>query len=292
MKRSEHREAIDRACRRIESSDKSPDLATLAAEAGLSPWHFQRLFKATVGLSPKRYAMARREQDFGRTLAGARSVTDAIYDSGYAASSAAYRDSQSLGMPPAALKNGGVNESIRYATAKTSLGPILVAATVRGICMVEFGASRTLLEQLHARFPKACLVKADAALDAWVRRVVEQIDSPRVATSLPLDIRGTAFQRRVWHALTRLAPGETVSYGELARRLKAPSSTRAVARACATNGIAVLVPCHRVVAADGSLTGYKWGIERKRELLEREDALDADRPARARASAGRRTQLR
>jgi len=122
--------------------------------------------------------------------------------------------------------------------------------------------------------------------------VVEQIDSPRVATSLPLDIRGTAFQRRVWHALTRLAPGEIVSYGELARRLKAPSSTRAVARACATNGIAVLVPCHRVVAADGSLTGYKWGIERKRELLEREDALDADRPARARASAGRRTQLR
>lgn len=292
MKRSEHREAIDRACRRIESSDKSPDLATLAAEAGLSPWHFQRLFKAAVGLSPKRYAMARREQDFGRTLAGARSVTDAIYDSGYATSSAAYRDSQSLGMPPAALKNGGVNESIRYATAKTSLGPILVAATVRGICMVEFGASRTLLEQLHARFPKASLVKADAALDAWVHRVVEQIDSPRVATTLPLDIRGTAFQRRVWHALTRLAPGETVSYGELARRLKAPSSTRAVARACATNGIAVLVPCHRVVAADGSLTGYKWGIERKRELLEREEALDADRPARARASAGRRTQLR
>jgi len=292
MKRSEHREAIDRACRRIESSDKSPDLATLAAEAGLSPWHFQRLFKAAVGLSPKRYAMARREQDFGRRLAGARSVTDAIYDSGYAASSAAYRDSQSLGMPPAALRSGGENESIRYATAKTSLGPILVAATVRGICMVEFGAGRTLLEELHARFPKASLVKADAALDTWVRRVVETIDSPREAAALPLDLRGTAFQRRVWHALTRLAPGETVSYGELARRLKAPSSTRAVARACATNGIAVLVPCHRVVAADGSLTGYKWGIERKRKLLGLEDVLASGKPTRASARVGGKPQLR
>ncbi len=150
MKRSEHREAIDRACRRIESSDKSPDLATLAAEAGLSPWHFQRLFKAAVGLSPKRYAMARREQDFGRTLAGARSVTDAIYDSGYATSSAAYRDSQSLGMPPAALKNGGVNESIRYATAKTSLGPILVAATVRGPVALATALGRDWDERLHA----------------------------------------------------------------------------------------------------------------------------------------------
>jgi len=245
-----------------------------------------------VGLSPKRYAMARREQDFGRRLAGARSVTDAIYDSGYSASSAAYRDSRSLGMPLAALRSGGANESIRYATAKTSLGPILVAATVRGICMVEFGAGRTLLDELHARFPKATLVKADGTLDAWVRGVVEKIDSPRVDLALPLDIRGTAFQRRVWHALTRLAPGETVSYSELARRLKAPTSTRAVARACATNGIAVLVPCHRVLAANGNLTGYKWGIERKRKLLGMEDALASEKPARARASAGGKSQLR
>jgi AraC family transcriptional regulator of adaptative response/methylated-DNA-[protein]-cysteine methyltransferase len=236
--------------------------------------------------------MARREQDFGRRLAGARSVTDAIYDSGYSTSSAAYRDSQSLGMPPAALRSGGANESIRYATAKTSLGPILVAATVRGICMVEFGAGRTLLGELHARFPKATLVAADGTLDAWVRGVVEKIDSPREDAALPLDIRGTAFQRRVWHALTRLPPGETVSYSELARRLKAPSSTRAVARACATNGIAVLVPCHRVVAADGSLTGYKWGIERKRRLLELEDAPAGGRPTRASARAGGKPQLR
>jgi AraC family transcriptional regulator of adaptative response/methylated-DNA-[protein]-cysteine methyltransferase len=172
MKTREHRNAIDRACRRIESSQVPPDLATLAAEAGLSPWHFQRVFKAAVGLSPKRYAMARREQDFSRRLSGARSVTDAIYDAGYAASSAAYRDSRALGMPPAALLAGGANESIRHATASTSLGPILVAATERGICMVEFGAAKVLLQQLHARFPKAALEPADGALDAWVRRVV------------------------------------------------------------------------------------------------------------------------
>jgi AraC family transcriptional regulator of adaptative response/methylated-DNA-[protein]-cysteine methyltransferase len=236
--------------------------------------------------------MARREQDFGRRLAGARSVTDAIYDSGYAASSAAYRDSQALGMQPAALRAGGANESIRYATARTSLGPILVAATERGICMVEFGAARSLIEQLRSRFPNASLTPADDGLDGWVRRVVEIIDSPLLEASLPLDIRGTAFQRRVWHALTRLVPGETVSYGELARRLKAPTSTRAVARACATNSIAVLVPCHRVVAADGSLTGYKWGIDRKRKLLGRENVRADQKPARARASAGGKTQLR
>lgn len=287
MKTDAHRNAIDRACRRIESSESPPDLATLAAEAGLSPWHFQRVFKAIVGLSPKRYAMARREQDFGRRLAGARSVTDAIYDAGYAASSAAYRDSRQLGMPPAALRAGGANESIRYATAETSLGPILVAATERGICMVEFGQPGALLEQLRARFPNAGLQRADAALAGWVQRVVETIDSPLHDAGLPLDIRGTAFQRRVWHALTRLAPGETVSYGELARRLKAPTSSRAVARACATNGIAVLVPCHRVVASDGSLTGYKWGIARKRELLARE-AAGSPPPARKKSRAGGR----
>ncbi|HMA11679.1 MAG TPA: methylated-DNA--[protein]-cysteine S-methyltransferase, partial [Steroidobacteraceae bacterium] len=215
----------------------------------------------------------------------------AIYDAGYAASSAAYRDSRQLGMPPAVLRAGGANESIRYATAATSLGPILVAATDRGICMVEFGHGKALVEQLRARFPKASLQSADAALDGWVRRVVEKIDSPLHEVGLPLDIRGTAFQRRVWHALTRLAPGETVSYGELARRLKAPTSSRAVARACATNGIAVLVPCHRVVGGDGSLTGYKWGIARKRELLAREAAGNPP-PAREKARAGAKAQPR
>ena len=278
MDSNEHRTLIDRACRRIEKAETAPDLATLAAEAGLSPWHFQRLFKAAVGLSPKRYALAQRQRRLDRTLRAAPSVTDAIYDAGYAASSAAYRDSQHLGMAPRRLQAGGEQEHIRHATAKTSLGPVRVGATTRGICMVEFGEERALLAELHRRFPKATIEPADAGMKAWVRQVVAVIDGSGPDTGLPLDIRGTAFQTRVWHTLTQLGSGETLSYAELARRIGAPGSARAVARACATNGIAVLVPCHRVVASDGALTGYKWGIERKRRLLRREQAARRDQP--------------
>jgi AraC family transcriptional regulator of adaptative response/methylated-DNA-[protein]-cysteine methyltransferase len=273
MNSQEHRIAIDRACRLMDSSDTAPDLAALARAAGLSPWHFQRVFKAALGISPKRYAMARRQQRLSQQLRAASSVTDAIFDAGYATSSAAYRDSKLLGMAPARLRTGGVNERIRYTTADTSLGPILVAATERGICMVEFGAQRTLLAELHRRFAKADIERADDELAVWVRQVVEHIDDPAgTDAGLPLDIRGTAFQVRVWNALTRLLPGETVSYGELARRIKSPDSTRAVARACATNQIAVLVPCHRVIGSDGNLRGYKWGLARKRKLLTRESS--------------------
>lgn len=273
MNSPEHRIAIDRACRLMDSSDTAPDLAALAREAGLSPWHFQRVFKAALGISPKRYAMARRQQRLSQQLRAASSVTDAIFDAGYATSSAAYRDSKLLGMAPARLRTGGVNERIRYTTADTSLGPILVAATERGICMVEFGSQRTLLAELHRRFAKADIERADDELAVWVRQVVEHIDDPAgTDAGLPLDIRGTAFQIRVWNALTRLQPGETVSYGELARRIKSPDSTRAVARACATNQIAVLVPCHRVIGSDGNLRGYKWGLARKRKLLTRESS--------------------
>ena len=272
MNQNEHRAAIDRACRLMDSSDTAPDLASLAREAGLSPWHFQRVFKAAVGISPKRYAIARRQQRLSQQLRTASSVTDAIFDAGYATSSAAYRDSQALGMAPARLRSGGVNERIRYATAETSLGAILVAATERGICMVEFGPQRVLLEELHRRFAQARIERADTELAEWVRKVVLLIDAPDgIDHGLPLDIRGTAFQQRVWNALTRLAQGETVSYSELARRIKLPGSTRAVARAVASNSIAVLVPCHRVIGSDGSLTGYKWGLTRKRKLLAREE---------------------
>jgi AraC family transcriptional regulator, regulatory protein of adaptative response / methylated-DNA-[protein]-cysteine methyltransferase len=270
-----HRTLIDRACRRIEKAETAPDLATLAAEAGLSPWHFQRLFKAAVGLSPKRYAMAQRQRRLGSTLLAAPSVTDAIYDAGYAASSGAYRDSQHLGMAPRRLKAGGKDERIRHARAQTSLGPILVGATARGICMVEFGAEAPLLAELRRRFPNASVEPADAELRSWVKQVVKVIDDSRTDTSLPLDIRGTSFQTRVWQTLRQLATGETLSYAQLARRIGAPNSARAVARACATNGIAVLVPCHRVIASDGALTGYKWGIERKRRLLRQEQAAKA-----------------
>ncbi len=278
MNQNEHRAAIDRACRLMDSSDTAPDLASLAREAGLSPWHFQRVFKAAVGISPKRYAIARRQQRLGQQLRTASSVTDAIFDAGYATSSAAYRDSQALGMAPARLRAGGANERIRYATAETSLGAILVGATERGICIVEFGPQRVLLEELHRRFAKASIERADTELAEWVRKVVKLIDAPDgIDHGLPLDIRGTAFQQRVWNALTRLAQGETVSYAELARRIRLPGSTRAVARAVASNSIAVLVPCHRVIGSDGSLTGYKWGLTRKRKLLAREEPSKSDR---------------
>ncbi len=272
MESMDHRRLIDRACRRIERAETAPDLATLAREAGFSPWHFQRLFKAAVGLTPKRYAMAQRQRRLDRTLRGAPSVTDAIYEAGYTTSSAAYRDSRELGMAPRKLKAGGADECIRFASANTSLGPILVGATARGICMVEFGAERALLGELRRRFPRATIQSADARLRGWLKRVVTAIDATGTDPGLPLDIRGTAFQSRVWHTLTRLKSGETLSYGELAQRIGAPGSARAVARACASNGIAVLVPCHRVVAGDGALTGYKWGIQRKRRLLRKEQA--------------------
>jgi AraC family transcriptional regulator of adaptative response/methylated-DNA-[protein]-cysteine methyltransferase len=271
----DHRAVIDRACRQIESAETAPDLATLADEAGLSPWHFQRVFKAAVGVSPKRYAMARRREKLGRALRVASSVTNAIYDAGYAASSAAYRDSEGLGMAPRKLRAGGANERIRHAAAETSLGPILVAATDRGICMVEFGAERALLGELRRRFPRARVEAADAQLDSWVKRVVAVIDETTPDRRLPLDIRGTAFQTRVWQALTKLHAGETISYGELARRLDMPGGARAVATACANNGIAVLVPCHRVIGGDGELRGYKWGLKRKRRLLDQEQAANA-----------------
>lgn len=280
MTDSNHLAAIHRACRRIDAADNAPDLATLAREAGLSPGHFQRVFKSAVGLSPKAYALARRRERLGQVLRTAPSVTDAIFDAGYEASSAAYRDSAALGMTPSRARAGGKDELIRFAAANTTLGPILVAATTRGICMVEFGAERALQAKLRERFDRARIEPADARLRAWIRQVVRLIDDGGAHPALPLDIRGTAFQTQVWQALTRLPRGETVSYGELARRLGKPQGARAVARACASNGIAVLVPCHRVVAGDGQLTGYKWGIDRKRRLLDQEQAAPARRQMR------------
>jgi AraC family transcriptional regulator of adaptative response/methylated-DNA-[protein]-cysteine methyltransferase len=267
----DHRKTIDRACRRIDRAEIAPDLATLAGEAGLSPGHFQRLFKAVVGLSPKSYALARRRERLARSLLAASSVTDGIYGAGYEASSAAYRDSKGLGMAPSKLRSGGSGETIRYAIATSSLGKVLVAATDRGICMVEFEADPAKVE---ARFARAMIVPADRALQDLVKVVVSLIDDSRQRVNLPMDIRGTAFQLRVWQALTRIPAGETLSYSQVARSIGAPTSVRAVARACASNHIAVLVPCHRVIASSGDITGYKWGIERKRRLLRKEQAAD------------------
>lgn len=266
---SRHAKLIERACRQLEA-DTPPDLVALAAQAGVSPWHFQRLFSATVGLSPKRYAIAQRRRRLEGELGKAASVTDAIYAAGYPASSGAYRDLEQHGLRPQQLRRGGEGETIQHASARSSLGPVLVAKSARGICMVEFGHADAGLALLRQRFPRADLQEGDRQLRDLVKVVVTVIDDPQQRSELPLDIRGTAFQQRVWQALTRIPAGKTLSYAALARSIGAPTSARAVARACASNQIAVLVPCHRVVAGNGDLTGYRWGIERKRRLLRKE----------------------
>lgn len=271
-------EVIRRACECIEAAEVQPDLGTLARGAGYSPWHFQRLFKAYVGLSPKQYAVARRKARLRQVLPNARSVTDAIYAAGFGASSRAYEDKGALGMAPSAYRNGAGGETIRYTSTESSLGPVLVAATDRGVCMIEFGEQEQLVLVLKRRFPKACLILEDRDLAALVERVVQLIDEPSAGCDLPLDIRGTAFQERVWKALTLIPTGQTVSYAELAERIGQPTAARAVARACATNIIAVAVPCHRVVRGSGDLSGYKWGVDRKETLLARESG----RPTRRR----------
>ncbi|MEO6080684.1 MAG: methylated-DNA--[protein]-cysteine S-methyltransferase [Steroidobacteraceae bacterium] len=272
---SRHNKLIEQACRQLEAAGPPPDLTSLAARAGLSRWHFQRLFSATIGVSPKRYAMAQRRRRLENTLGDAASVTDAIYAAGYPASSGAYRDLERHGLRPRQMHRGGEGESLQYASTTSSLGTVLVAASGRGICMIEFGAAAATLARLRARFPRARLDPADQQLQDLIKVVVTLIDDPQQHSDLPLDIRGTAFQMRVWRALTRIPAGKTLSYAALARSIGAPTSARAVARACASNHIAVLVPCHRVVASDGALSGYKWGIERKRRLLRKEQAAAA-----------------
>jgi AraC family transcriptional regulator, regulatory protein of adaptative response / methylated-DNA-[protein]-cysteine methyltransferase len=203
-------------------------------------------------------------------------VTDAIYDAGYSANSVAYRDSRVLGMAPDRFRQGGADEVIRYCVTRCSLGPLLVAVTQRGVCAVEFVDAKAAPESLQKRFPRAQIESVDQRKLRWVKDVVTRIDEPRAATALPLDIRGTAFQTRVWRALERIPSGKTLSYAEVARRIHAPTSTRAVAAACASNALAVVIPCHRVVGSSGKLTGYRWGLDRKRKLLLREGLTISD----------------
>ena len=265
-------EAVRRACAMIETEADAPDLATIAARVGYSASHFQRLFKARVGLSPKRYAIARRKARWREALAGSGSATEALFEAGFNGSARAHDARAGLGMTPGAWRRGAAGETIRFAATTSSLGPVLVAATERGICAVELGSTGAPERVLAARFPKARIVPANDELDALVRGVVALIDRPASGHGLPLDVRGTAFQERVWDALTRVPPGETVTYAELAQRIGRPSAARAVARACAANGIAVAVPCHRAVHAAGGRSGYRWGTDRKRVLLQRERA--------------------
>ena len=266
---------VAEACRAIESADEVPRLAELAARAGVSPHHFHRTFKRIAGVTPRAYAAARRQRRVQDRLCAGSAVTEAIYAAGFGSSGRFYEAAPAmLGMTPTAYRAGGAGEAISYAVGRCSLGYALVATTARGACAILLGDDpAALVADLEARFPRATLSEG-AALAGCVEAVVRLVDDPARAggLGLPLDIRGTAFQRRVWEALQRIPPGETVSYAELARRLGRPHAARAVAAACAANGLAVAIPCHRVVATGGGVGGYRWGVERKRLLLERERA--------------------
>ncbi len=269
--------AVAKACAILAERDSAPPLAKLAAAVGVSPFHFHRLFKQVVGATPREYARARRVARFGRALDSGRRVSEAAYGAGFGSSSRAYEDAASgMGMTPGARRRAGQGEVIRFATAKTPLGWVLVAATERGICAAELGDRReSLVAGLTSRFAAATLREDRASLRDWVARIAAFIASPDHALELPLDVRGTAFQAQVWRALQRIPPGSTASYAEIAAALGRPRAVRAVAQACASNPVALVVPCHRAVRSDGELAGYRWGTERKRALLARESAAAA-----------------
>ena len=268
--------AVAQACRLIETADESPDLDRLAKSAGMSRFHFHRIFKSITGVTPKAYAAAHRAQRVREELQRSGTVTEAIYSAGFNSSGRFYAtSSQALGMSPRTFRSGGGGESIRFAVGECSLGSILVAATDKGVCAVQLGDDpEALVEELQDRFPKAGLKGASPDFERWVAQVIGLIETPAGGFDLPLDVRGTAFQQRVWEALRTIPPGSTATYSEIARRIGAPKAVRAVAGACAANAIAVAIPCHRVVRTDGSPSGYRWGIERKQALLELESKRD------------------
>jgi AraC family transcriptional regulator of adaptative response/methylated-DNA-[protein]-cysteine methyltransferase len=264
------------ACRFIEQAEDAPPLAALATSVGLSPHHFHRLFKRVTGVTPKAYAGAHRQSRVQSRLSAGSPVTQAIYEAGFNSPGRFYEATDDmLGMVPSRYRAGGQGEAIRFAFGRSSIGAVLVAATERGVCAILLGSDEDgLSRDLEARFPNAALSPAGPGFSEWVARVVAMVDDParNQALGLPLDIRGTAFQRRVWEALRSIPAGETRSYRDVAADLGSPAAVRAVAGACAANALAVAVPCHRVVAANGALAGYRWGVERKRELLKRERA--------------------
>ena len=264
--------AIAKACRLIEESDEVPGLDLLAAAAGMSRFYFHRVFRQITGLTPKAYAAAHRASRVRDELTRTSTVTEAIYEAGFNSSGRFYAtSSQTLGMTPMDFRAGGAGASIRFAVGECSLGPILVAASGKGICAILLGDdAEALTRDLQDRFPNANLIGGDAEFERWMAQVVGFVEAPGLGLDLPLDIRGTAFQRRVWQALSEVPAGSTASYAEIAKKLGAPKAVRAVAQACAANALAVAIPCHRVVRTDGALSGYRWGVERKRTLLERE----------------------
>ncbi|HEY1011362.1 MAG TPA: methylated-DNA--[protein]-cysteine S-methyltransferase, partial [Herpetosiphonaceae bacterium] len=243
----------------------------LGEAAGMSPFHLQRVFKRIVGVSPREYVAARRAQRFKDGLHAGEPVTAAAFDAGFGSSSTVYQPAHGLGMTPGAYGRGGAALRISYALLASPLGPLLIGATERGVCAVALGDNEAALEaELRREYPAAELARDDGGLAAWGAAVVSHLAGERTALDLPLDVRGTAFQWRVWQALRSIPAGETRSYGEVAGMIGQPAASRAVARACASNKVALAIPCHRVIQGDGGLGGYRWGTERKRALLERE----------------------
>jgi AraC family transcriptional regulator, regulatory protein of adaptative response / methylated-DNA-[protein]-cysteine methyltransferase len=264
--------AVAAACRTIADAEEMPSLDDLAQTAGLSRYHFHRLFKALTGVTPKAYAEAHRARRVRDELTRSATITEAIYGAGFQSNGRFYAtSSERLGMTPTAFRAGGSGAVIRFAVGECWLGSILVAATAKGVCAILLGDDPdALVCDLQDRFPKAQLIGGDADFEHWVARVVGFVEAPGLGLDLPLDVRGTAFQQRVWQALGEIPAGATARYTAIARRIGAPHAVRAVAQACASNALAVAIPCHRVVRHDGTLSGYRWGVERKRALLDRE----------------------
>jgi len=264
---------VERICQFLrEHADEPVTLAALGKRFGMNPFHLQRVFKSVLGVSPREFTDAIRMRSFKSQLRSGSSVTDAIYEAGFGSSSRLYeRSRHQLGMTPATYQRGGKGVLIRYTTLDSPVGRMLLAATDRGVCAVTFGESDgSLLEGLRHEFPDAALHRGDVVLRRWVRALLDQMQGEHPLPQLPLDVQATAFQRRVWEHLRSIAFGTTESYGEVARAIGRASTTRAVARACATNPVAVAIPCHRVVRGNGDLGGYRWGMERKKALLEME----------------------
>lgn len=272
----QHARLVAQACRLIENAEEPPSLVDLAETANLSPYHFHRVFKAVTGLTPKSYAKAQRANRLRAGLHRGGSVTEALYEAGFNSNSRFYESSKAvLGMKPVEYREGGLNAAIHFAIGECSLGAILVARSERGVCAILMGDDpQLLLEDLQQRFRRAQLIGADRDFEQLIAQVVGFIEAPALGLDLPLDVQGTAFQERVWQALREIPPGSTASYSEIAQRIGAPTSMRAVAQACGANRLAVAIPCHRVVRSDGDLSGYRWGVERKRELLAREAAAE------------------
>lgn len=271
----EYAAKVAAACHAIEASDYSPDLDSLAKTAAMSKFHFHRVFAKMTGLTPKAYAKAHQAHRIRATLPKHNSVTGAIYDAGFNSAGRFYTESsRMLGMKPKNFRRGGMGEVIRFAVGECSLGAILVAASATGVCAISLGDDPDqLVKELQDNFSQAQLVGGDKAFERVVARVIGLVETPKLGLALPLDVRGTTFQRRVWAALCEIPVGSTASYSQVAKRIGLPKSVRAVAGACASNKIAVAIPCHRVLRMGGAISGYRWGVDRKRALIQRERSM-------------------